>query len=106
MLSRTMCATIVVVAAGHAASAQQISGNAADGKQLAELWCSSCHLVSREQERTTTEAPPFAAIAGRSEDEFAWLRAFLMDPHPPMPQLTLTRDEIRNLVAYIASLRS
>jgi mono/diheme cytochrome c family protein len=96
----------VVVGASQPVAAQAIVSNAEKGKQLAELWCSSCHLVSPEQTKATTEAPPFATIAERSPDELAWLAAFLADPHPPMPQFSLTREEIRNLVAYFASLRS
>jgi hypothetical protein len=29
-----------------------------------------------------------------------------MNPHPPMPQFSLSREEIRNLAAYIASLKT
>lgn len=94
-------AGILVATQAHAA----MLGNAADGRNLAETWCASCHLVSAEQQVTTTEAPPFETLAQRSPDDLGWLRAFLADPHPPMPQLSLTRDEIRDLAAYIASLR-
>ena len=80
-------------------------GNADAGKALAEVWCASCHLVSPEQQTTTTEAPPFETIAQRAPDEIAALAAFLADPHPPMPQLSLTRQEIRDLLAYISSLQ-
>lgn len=96
----------VALAVPLPAAAQAITSNAEKGKELAELWCSSCHLVSSEQASATTEAPPFATIAARSSDEFGWLPAFLADPHPPMPQFSLTRDEIRSLVAYFASLKA
>jgi mono/diheme cytochrome c family protein len=86
-------------AAGAAAS-----GNPGAGKELAERWCASCHLVSPEQATATTEAPPFETIASASNGSFGWLEAFLADPHPPMPELSLTRDEIRDLTSYIASL--
>jgi mono/diheme cytochrome c family protein len=95
---------VVVALAGGAAHGQPLPGDVAAGRQLAETWCSSCHLVSPEQTETTTEAPPFAAIAEQSGDDFSWLRTFLLDTHPPMPQFSLSRQEIQNLVAYIASL--
>ena len=79
-------------------------GDAAAGKAIAEGWCASCHLVSPEQQTATTEAPPFETIAERTPDEIAALAAFLADPHPPMPNLSLTRQEIRDLLAYISSL--
>jgi len=80
-------------------------GDPASGKNLAERWCSSCHLVSAEQATATTEAPPFATIAERPPEELEKLDLFIADPHPPMPQLNLSRNEISDLVAYIASLK-
>lgn len=93
----------IVAGAGQAGAAPY--GDADTGKRLAELWCSSCHLVSSEQTRATTEAPPFATIAAHSPEPLSWIGPFLADPHPPMPQFSLTRDEIRDLAAYIASLK-
>jgi mono/diheme cytochrome c family protein len=81
------------------------AGDAAAGKALAERWCASCHLVGPGQASATTEAPPFATIATRDADAIAALAGFLADPHPPMPDLSLTRQEIRDLLAYIGSLK-
>jgi mono/diheme cytochrome c family protein len=81
------------------------AGDASAGKALAETWCSSCHLIGPEQTSATTEAPPFETIAKRSDDEIAALALFLADPHPPMPQMSLTRREIQDLLAYISSLK-
>lgn len=81
------------------------AGDAAAGKALAERWCSSCHIVTAEQKTATTEAPPFADIAARHADAIDALAGFLADPHPPMPQMSLTRQEIDDLLAYIGSLK-
>ena len=81
------------------------AGDSTQGAKLAMQWCSSCHLVSERQTNATTEAPPFASIAQRSPDELSALAGFLADPHPPMPDFSLTRQEIRDLLAYIASLK-
>ena len=96
----------IMALVGQTVFAQNATGNLAEGRRLAELWCSSCHLVSPSQVSASTEAPPFATVAREADDEFTWLRAFLMDTHPPMPQFSLSREEIRNLIAYIASLRT
>lgn len=77
----------------------------ANGKRLAERWCSPCHLVSSTQENAQADVPPFATIAKRSDEELDALRGFLVDPHPPMPNMSLTRQEITDLLAYIRSLR-
>jgi mono/diheme cytochrome c family protein len=81
------------------------AGDTERGAGLARQWCASCHLVAQDQTSASTEAPPFASIAERSPDEISALAGFLADPHPPMPDLSLTRQEIRDLLAYIASLR-
>ena len=52
-----------------------------------------------------TDAAPFSEIARRFPDDLAPLAALLSDEHPPMPDMSLTRQEIRDLVAYIGSLR-
>jgi mono/diheme cytochrome c family protein len=101
--SWTFCLAAALFLPGPALAAS--FGDAANGKLLAERWCSSCHLVSSEQASATTEAPPFATIAERPTDELDKLGALITSPHPPMPQLDLSRDQIADLVAYIASLK-
>jgi mono/diheme cytochrome c family protein len=95
---------IGLLAIAGPALGQVPSGNSERGGQLAERWCSSCHIVSVSQEQGTTEAPTFRSIAERSPEAIDAFAAFLMDPHPPMPDLSLTREEIRDLLSYIASL--
>jgi mono/diheme cytochrome c family protein len=83
------------------------AGRAADvrhGQDLAQRWCTSCHLVAPGQPRTMTEAPPFATIANRPDFDAARLALFLLDPHPKMPNMSLTRAEAADLAAYIGSL--
>ncbi len=82
-----------------------LAADAKSGELIAERWCSSCHVVSERQTSGTTEAPPFPTIAQRSPNDLAALAGFLADPHPPMPNFSLTREEIRDLLAYIGSLR-
>ena len=97
--------TTIVAAIAVSCGAAQAGGDPQTGRLIAESWCASCHVVSDTQASGTTEAPPFASIARRSPDEIEALKGFLADPHPPMPDFSLTRDEIRDLLAYIGSLR-
>jgi len=92
-------ALLPALAAGPAEAA-----DAAHGEQLAKRWCVSCHIVAPDQTRGTDNVPAFASIAkqpGFGADKIA---RFLMDPHPKMPDMQLTRNEARDLGAYIASL--
>ncbi len=85
-----------------AASAQ--AADASAGKRIAERWCASCHLVTPGQARASDGVPTFASIAGRKTFTAERLPTFLSHPHPVMPDMTLSRPEIADLVAYIRSL--
>lgn len=98
-----LLAALFLAAASGCASAA--SGQPEAGRHIALQWCSGCHLVSASQEEALADAPPFAEIAKRSDQEIAALEAFLINPHPPMPDMSLTRQEILDLLAFIASLR-
>jgi len=74
------------------------------GEQLARRWCAGCHVVSSDQRQATTEAPPFASIANRPDFDTNRLAFFLLDPHPKMPNMSLTRAEAADIAAYISSL--
>jgi mono/diheme cytochrome c family protein len=99
---------------GAAALALAIAGvpqgaQAADpynGSRLAHRWCEACHVVTPTQTRATTDmAPPFASIASRPDFDAAKIALFLLDPHPKMPDMSLTRYEAGDLAAYIATLK-
>lgn len=81
-------------------------GSAADarkGEALAKRWCANCHVVSVDQQRGTTQAPPFSAVANRADFSEARLAYFLLNPHPKMPDMNLSRSEASDLAAYIAT---
>jgi mono/diheme cytochrome c family protein len=84
-----------------------VAANAADanhGQTLARRWCATCHVVAANQQRPTGEAPPFAVIAKQTDFDATRLANFLLNPHPKMPNMSLTRMEAADLVAYIATL--
>ena len=82
-----------------------LAADAYHGESLARRWCVTCHVVATSQRQTTGEAPPFATIAARPDFDANRLAFFLLDPHPKMPNMGLTRIEAADLAAYIASLR-
>lgn len=75
------------------------------GEALVKRWCASCHLVALDQKRTTTDAPPFAFVAKQPNFNAAKIAFFLLDPHPKMPNMELSRAEATDIAAYIATLR-
>jgi mono/diheme cytochrome c family protein len=76
----------------------------AHGETLARRWCATCHVVAPNQQRTTGEAPPFATVGRKPDFDVNRLTFFLLDPHPKMPNMSLTRTEAADIAAYIATL--
>jgi len=89
----------------HAQAGSAMPGNAQEGQRIAERWCAACHVVSPDQDRATAAAVPDFMTIARAGGDLVWLEGFLADPHPPMPDLSLTRREIRDLRAYFTDLR-
>ena len=80
--------------------------SAAAGVALAQTLCASCHLVGPATPGTAQVGPPsFAAIANKSGQTAEHIRSILIQPHAPMPDMSLTNDEMLNLLAYFESLR-
>jgi mono/diheme cytochrome c family protein len=76
-----------------------------NGERLARRWCSPCHVVASDQRGPTGEAPPFATIAAKPDFDAGRLAFFLLEPHPKMPNMQLSRTEAADLAAYIATLK-
>ena len=93
-----------LLAALALAPVSSLAADAKHGEILARRWCTGCHLVGPDQPSATTDAPPFAAVARMPNFDEARIASFLLDPHPKMPNLQLSRDDAADLAAYIATL--
>ena len=94
-MNRTMTALSVLIMIG--ALTEAIAADAQKGETLAKRWCATCHIVASNQQRGTTQSPPFSAIASKPGFNETALAYFLLMPHPRMPDLNLSRRE----AAYI-----
>jgi len=95
---------LIVVAA--LATAPAYAADPDNGERLAQRWCAACHVVSATQRQTTTDqAPTFATIAKIPGFDAAKIALFLLDPHPKMPDMGLSRMAAADLAAYIATLK-
>jgi len=80
--------------------------NQDNGERLAHRWCAACRVVSAKQRQVTTDqAPPFASIAKTPDFDAGKIALFLLDPHPKMPDMGLSRTDSQDLAAYIATLK-
>ncbi|HXJ01770.1 MAG TPA: cytochrome c [Micropepsaceae bacterium] len=79
------------------------AGNADEGRQLVTRSCSSCHATG-DATTAADGAPPLSYIAKDIKERPAWIRGWLMDPHPPMPGIMLSRKQVDDIIAYLNSL--
>jgi mono/diheme cytochrome c family protein len=97
-----MAPVLALALAALAPSAALAFADAGQGENIAKRWCAPCHLAAPDQQRASADVAPFTTVARSKTDQ--QLAAFLTDPHPKMPNLQLSREEIADLVAYIRSL--
>ena len=100
---RTQEATPARVAT-HSLTAFLVSGRA--GLSLAREVCAVCHAVSGRQTLSPDpEAPTFGQIARVPGMTPLALTVALQTSHKTMPNIMLKPDELRDLAAYITSLK-
>jgi cytochrome c len=91
---------------GGAAQAQ-IHPDAKTGHEIASKLCTSCHIVGEKAASAAMPAdvPTFEEIANKPNQSTEAIAGRIVVPHPPMPTINLTREEIGDVAAYIMSLR-
>ena len=104
---RRLCPALAAIplTAGPAL-AQELPGDPAAGRVLAEAVCAACHAIPGV-------APPIEAPGARSFQALAAdpavtgmaLTAYLRSQHPPMPNFVLDEQQLNDVVAYILSLQ-
>ena len=96
-IAAAVLTSLAVVTLAHVAAV----ADAANGEKLARRWCASCHVVTADQRQGNTQAAPFsemAKIPGLNAEKIA---LFLLTPHPPMPDMSLSRSEAADLAVFI-----
>lgn len=102
---RSLVLGLMLVTMAGGASAVEI-GDAERGLAYAEQYCTECHAVERgDYESPFYGAPPFSEVANVPAMSELALFSFFQTPHPTMPNLMIPTADIRDLVAYIRSLR-
>ncbi len=105
VLALTACLGLSIAADLPGANAQE--ADIAAGKAYAEDVCASCHAVSAgESASPVLEATPFQMVADTPGMTELALSVWLQSSHPTMPNIILSQDEMRNVIAYIRSLES
>jgi|SRR5450631_2248607 mono/diheme cytochrome c family protein len=94
----------IIATAGWSGSLA-MAADADHGAELAKRWCATCHLVDGDQKQASADVLPFAAIARKPDFTPEKLTSFLLEPHPKMPNFSLSRDEAADITAYIGTMR-
>jgi mono/diheme cytochrome c family protein len=102
------------VTSGVVAGETSGTGNALAGRELAGTTCAPCHVVAGDQKQGPLLKPPaqsfFEIARGPKADEWT-LQTFLASTHNSighpanMPNPQLSTEQIRDVAAYILSLR-
>ena len=104
-MTRLMLGTVLLAAFASQVKAQE--GDIAAGAAYAKQVCASCHAVlPNEQISPLVQAPPFQKVANLPGMTEMALSVWLQSSHPTMPNIILKPDDLRNVVAYIESLKS
>jgi len=109
-MKATVAASIVALfcfGTSTAAVAQPEFGDVAAGRTVAAEICSACHAIAAEEsgESPLSEAPSFVDVAATPGMTATALFAWMTTSHPTMPNIILSPEELRNVVAYILSLQ-
>ena len=103
-LVRSMTVVASVLATGHVQA--QETGQSEKGLAFAQKVCAECHAIDKRQLRSPNAAAPrFEAIANVPGMTGIALTVALQTSHRSMPNLMLDTDELRNIAAYILSLK-
>jgi len=95
-----------LILASAPCAAQNGIADPARGRELAQRLCSNCHVIAPGGSGAPRlDVPSFTAIANTPAVTPEHLAGAIVIPHPEMPDTSLTRDEIRDVIAYIMSLR-
>lgn len=102
---RVIAALALSTLVGAASAAEM--GDPEAGYAYAQQYCAECHAIDRgDYEGPLYGAPPFSEVANVGAMSELALISFFQTPHPTMPNLIVPSDDIRNIVAYIRSLRN
>jgi len=99
---------IALISLGAATAAHaQATGSPQEGLRIARAQCAECHRVVGERGGSPNlAAPSFEQIATTRGMSSRALTAALRTSHRTMPNLIIPDAEVRDIVAYIMSLKS
>jgi mono/diheme cytochrome c family protein len=96
-------AGVMLVSATPVLSAEEAADPQA-GFEYAYTYCATCHGIS-EEKSPLPEAPRFRHVADTSGMTATALQVWMETSHPTMPNIIVAPKDMRNVIAYILSLK-
>jgi len=81
----------------------KLYGDAARGREIVTRWCVECHSTGPTVD---DRIPSFSALANNLSRSEGAIRAFLMQPHTPMPPLEISTQQIEDIIVFLRSVRA
>ena len=103
MNRQIVAAASALLLLASSAYAATVPGDPEAGRTLVTNSCTSCHAPSGTT-RASDQAPPLSFLAKDNKANPRWVRGWLMDPHPPMPGIMLSRKQIDDVIAYLGTI--
>ena len=99
--------SLLIVVGACPALAQQGPADITRGQELAANMCSFCHDVTRNQSaQSLDEVPSFVRIASKPYQSPEAVAESIIFPHSDMPKVSFTATDLRDIIAYILSLKT
>lgn len=81
-----------------------LAQNLENGRRLSERWCAECHAIGPAPGKPN-RAQSFVSIAAKEIVTSEMIASFLRLPHATMPNVPLTRNDARDIAAFIMSMK-
>jgi cytochrome c len=98
-----LTAGIALAATTQAMSAEE-AGDPQAGFDYAQTYCAKCHGIS-EEKSPLPQAPRFRKVADQPGITATALQVWMQTSHPTMPNIIVAPSDMRNVIAYILSLK-
>lgn len=102
-MMRLLLGMSIVFATATGAMAEDLRASQA-GFVYAEHYCAPCHGISAEPS-PLPQAPRFKDVAEQPGITAMSLQVWLQTSHPTMPNIIIEPEDMRNVIAYILSLK-
>jgi mono/diheme cytochrome c family protein len=103
-MKHLLLSSTILLAASTSLMAEQVgAGDLQAGFTYAKEVCANCHAIVSNETSPVPEAPPFAEIANQPGRSAKALLVWMQTQHPTMPNITLEREDLRDVIAYILS---